>query len=229
MSFFKNENIINGSLGFQVDFENKLIILTREEAAKFSKEINTRFTMQEYNDTFLVFSGGKGIILRIELDKITITSESGSLESFSSLVKDFCRVAMENFEFKKFSRIGFRVSAINKRKSLNEAIDGYYNIAKFDKKEMLKVGKLMGFQLISTIKTADNMTCNININPVVRQNITIGPTAKDNKRINDFGIMADVDCFYDGAYAKEITINAFMDSAISNLDNKIYPMIEAVK
>jgi len=229
MLFLKNKQLMDGGLGFEIRFENKLIMLTREESAKFSKEINKRFVMQEYNDTFLIFSDDKGITIKIELDKIIITCENGSITSFSNIVKEACLLAMDIFGLKKVSRIGFRVSAINKQKSLVEAVDGYYNFSKFDKKEMNKVGKLTGFQIVSTIQMPDNMICNISINPVMRQNIVIGPSPKDNKRTDEYGVLADIDCFYEGIYASKVTVSEFMDNAISNMENKIYPMIEAVK
>ena len=58
---------------------------------------------------------------------------------------------IKNFEFSKMARIGFRVSAISKRKSIQEAVEVFFNLLSYGKKELTQVGSAAGFRIINTI------------------------------------------------------------------------------
>lgn len=227
MSFFKSDQLSYGNFAFEVQFLSKLILLERENLSNFSKELDSRFTMQDYNDTEIKYSGGKDVQAKIELNKIVVVCGNCAITSFADYAKSFVTLAIEKFGFANPIRIGCRITAISKRKSLQEAASEYFNLLSLKKENVDKVGTIMGYKIGTTIRMSDNIICNITLNPAVRRNIVIN--LKTSKQTDEFGVMVDVDIFCEQNVAAKMKINDFIDIATRNLRDKVYPLIETVR
>lgn len=207
----------------EVKFENELIILERDIAAKFDKEVNSHFTLQEYDKEAVEYVGEKNIKAAIELNRIIIAGDKMPLPSFSQLASLFTSTGLKVFCDNKFSNFNFRVASINKKNSLQEALNGYYNLSNVDKKEVDNIGRIIGFEHEVVLRLKDNMDCNIIFIPATRNKDTKG------KQADEFGIMTKVNCCYKGAAIEKKSIDTLLKQAINNLEEKIYPFIETVR
>ena len=227
MSFLNIDQLLHGSFAFEIRFSTKMILLERGKLAEFSKELDGRFTMKDYSDTQIQYSGDKDAQARIELDKIIVGCGNCSAASFADSVKKFVPLAVEKFGFNKPNRLGYRVTAISKRKSIQEACNEYFSLTALKKENVDNVGSLMGYKIGTTIRMSDNMVCNIVLSPAMRRNIVINPKA--SKQTDEFGIMVDIDIFREQNLDGKEEVKDFIDKATRNLQDKIYPMMETVR
>lgn len=213
--------------GFEIRFQSNLFILERRSAEQLSKKVKDVFPMRgQYSEKLLSYTNNHQTQAHVGLNNIILQMEEPvNLQLFSGYINKFAPDAAKIFEMSNIARIGFRLSTLWAKDSLEEANQCYFQLMKIDKSNIDEIGSVVGFSS-SVLLKSDIFATNIVINPAIQQKMLMN--FKDGST-NDvkYGIMVTSDFFIEGGVI-DIKISDFTKHAVDNFNTNVIKFLNSV-